>query len=70
MRHASWFNHQPAVYTSTTAAKLMASTLTKVLSDGFQFNLPTNTTLRQESNGKISINIFLFVLLGKKFEFQ
>jgi hypothetical protein len=47
MRHARWLNQQPAVDTPIAAAELVASTLTEVQCDGFQFNPPTNTTLTE-----------------------
>lgn len=59
MRHASRFNKQPAVYTPIAAAKLVASTLTEILRDGFQFNLPKNTSLTENQTEKFRLEVFV-----------
>ena len=59
MRHARRFNQQPAVYTPTAAAKLVASTLTEVLRDGFSFHLPANTNLTENQIEKFRLTFFV-----------
>ena len=59
MRHARRFNQQPTVYTPTAAAKLVASTLTEVLRDGFLFRLPGNTNLTENQMEKFRLTFFV-----------
>lgn len=59
MRHARRFNQQPTVYTPTIAAKLVASTLTEVLRDGFLFHLPSNTNLTENQIEKFRLTFFV-----------
>ena len=59
MRHARRFNQQPAVYTPTAAAKLVASTLTEVLRDGFLFHLPSNNNLTENQIEKFRLTFFV-----------
>ena len=59
MRHARRFNHQPAVYTPTVAAKQVASTLTEVLRDGFLFQLPSTMHLTEQQIEKFRLTFFV-----------
>lgn len=59
MRHARRFNQQPTVHTPTAAAKLVASTLTEVLRDGFLFQLPATTNLTENQMEKFRLTFFV-----------
>ncbi|CAF4114676.1 unnamed protein product, partial [Rotaria magnacalcarata] len=59
LRHARRFNQPPTPYVPTAAAKLVASTLTEVLRDGFLFHLPANINLTESQIEKFRLTFFV-----------
>ncbi|CAF4617801.1 unnamed protein product [Rotaria sp. Silwood1] len=59
LRHARRFNQPPTPYIPTAAAKLVASTLTEVLRDGFLFHLPGNVNLSESQIEKFRLTFFV-----------
>ena len=63
LRHARRFNQLPTPYVPTAAAKLVTSTLTEVLRDGFLFHLPGNINLTENQIEKFRLT-FLVCTIG------
>lgn len=59
LRHARRFNQPPTPYIPTAAAKLVASTLTEVLRDGFLFHLPANINLTESQIEKFRLTFYV-----------
>ena len=59
LRHVRRFDQPSTPYVPTAAAKLVASTLTEVLRDGFLFQLPANVNLTEDQIEKFRLKFFV-----------
>ncbi|CAF1355135.1 unnamed protein product [Rotaria magnacalcarata] len=59
LRHVRRFDQPSTPYVPTAAAKLVTSTLTEVLRDGFLFQLPANVNLTEDQIEKFRLKFFV-----------